>query len=170
MWDHYFVEDGVNDTSYPMMIAYGPNRPLNSDAEDAPLKRHSTYGTFTMNMAQAVGKGQVPEMEFVSKGVRIDYPLIKDYDSANWAHAVLGAVAIFVLWPLNVAAAGFLKKRGVRVGVSVLLLATLVFSYGLGMSVSYQYKRVSLPIPLSLSSLRPNSPGITAPLTRSSPS
>lgn len=101
-----------------------------------------------MDMVAATGKGGVPAPENQVRGVKIQ-GMKRDHDRANLAHAVLGCLAIFVLWPLNVILAGFIKRIGVHVGMSIFIVVFLISAFALGIAASGEYNRVSLPYPFS---------------------
>jgi len=142
VWLNGFID--IESTAHPMIYAFGPGNALQSDSTDAPLKRHIRYGKFTMDMKAATGKGGVPAASAAMGGVEMVGGMTKDHDRANLAHAVLGSLALFVLWPLNVVLAGFFRKIGIHVGMSVAILVFLVIAYALGISASAEYYRVSL--------------------------
>lgn len=125
-----------------MIYAFGPGHRLQSNDPNAALKRHVRYGKFTMNMVAATGKGEVPAPATIENGVE-DKGMKKDHDRANLAHAVMGCLALFVFWPLNVIIAGFFRNIRIHIGVSVFIMVFLIISYGLGISTSYEYNRVS---------------------------
>lgn len=131
----------VDSPSHPMIYAFGPGNRLQSDALDHPLKRHIRYGRFTMNMVTATGKGGAPAASTALGGVEMIGGLTKDRDGANLVHAVLGSLALFVLWPLNVVLAGFFRRIGIHVAMSIGILAFLVIAYALGISMSGEYNR-----------------------------
>lgn len=151
VWPSGFLN--VDTIAQPMIYAFGPGNRLQSDALDAPLKRHIRYGKFTMNMKAATGKGGVPAASSATSGVEMIGGLTRDHDRANLAHAVLGSLALFVLWPLNLVMAGFLRKIGIHIGMSVFILVFLVIAYALGISTSPEYNRVSHVFPSSLPEL-----------------
>jgi MFS superfamily sulfate permease-like transporter len=128
-----------------MIYAFGNAQDLMSDSPSADLKRHVRYGHFTMDMVSATGVGGVPAKSNAVDGVSMR-DMTRDHDRANLAHAVVGCLALFVLWPLNVLVAGFLKNFRIHVCVSGVLLVFLVVSYALGGVTSMEYNRVS-PIP-----------------------
>ena len=128
-----------------MIYAFGPAKNLNSDHPNAPLKRHYAFGKFAMNMREATGRGGVPAQESKSSGVSNESTLTRDHDRKSLAHAVMGCLAIFVLWPVNVILAGFLRNIKIHIGFSAFIMVFLIISYALGIATSGQYSRVSLP-------------------------
>jgi hypothetical protein len=51
--------DPTNPTA-KFIFAIGPDGSINSNSESANIKRHSTYGAFTMDLTKAVGAAQIP--------------------------------------------------------------------------------------------------------------
>jgi MFS superfamily sulfate permease-like transporter len=83
-------------------------------------------------------------------GVSMVGDMTRDHDRANLAHAIVGCIALFVLWPLNVIFAGFFKSIKIHIVFSMILMVFLVVSYALGGVTSAEYNRVS-PIPITVS-------------------
>ncbi|CAI6341124.1 unnamed protein product [Periconia digitata] len=139
VWPNGFLD--ADSTTQPMVYAFGPAKNLNSDRPDAPLKRHYTYGKFTMNMREAVGTPGVPAPSTRSSGVSSESPLVKDHDRKTLAHAIIGCLAIFVLWPINIILAGFLRNIKIHIGFSIGIMVFIIVSYALGIAASGQYNR-----------------------------
>jgi hypothetical protein len=159
----------VKATQQPMMYAFGHGTRLNSNSRSADLKRHIRYGHFEMDMVAATGAGGVPEKSSAINGVKMLGGMVRDHDRANLAHAIIGCLALFVIWPLNVLITGFFKNIRIHIGVSVVIMMFLVVAYALGISTSAQFNRVSLTSPsLKLLTDCCNSPKITRPHIRSS--
>jgi hypothetical protein len=127
-----------------MIYAFGPGNRLQSDDRSVSLKRHARYGSFDMNMVAATGKGDVPAPTAGLNGVVLRDGPVKDHHRKSLAHAVLGCLALFVLWPLNVLFAGFLRNIRIHLGLSIIIMAFLITSFGLGISISSEFNRVSL--------------------------
>jgi hypothetical protein len=134
-------------SAHPIIYAFGNGQNLMSDSPAASLKRHVRYGHFTMDMLAATGPGGVPAKSNAVQGVSMGGNMTRDHDRANLAHAVIGCLALFVLWPLNVLFAGFFKNIKIHVVLSMLIMIFLVVSYALGGVTSTQYNRVS-PLPI----------------------
>jgi hypothetical protein len=129
-------------TAQPMMYAFGHGG-LFTNSPFANLKRHIRYGYFTMNMVAATGTGGVPAKSNAMSSVKVVGDMVRDHDRANLAHAIIGCIALFVIWPLNILFAGFFKNIRIHVGISVVIMAFLVVAYALGISTSAQFNRVS---------------------------
>ncbi|KAH6456216.1 hypothetical protein HBI57_128020 [Parastagonospora nodorum] len=131
----------IQSTEQPMMYAFGHATRLYSNSRSADLKRHIRYGHFEMDMVAATGSGGVPEKSNIMKGAELEGNMVRDHDRANLAHAIIGCIALFVIWPLNVLIAGFFKNIRIHIGVSVVIMAFLVVAYALGISTSSQFNR-----------------------------
>ena len=81
--DNDFI-DGKNP-AHPMIYAFGPAHRLQSNALDAPLKRHMRYGRFTMDMLEATGEALELRNQTVETGVKREGDLKRDHDRANVA-------------------------------------------------------------------------------------
>ena len=98
-----------------------------------------------MDMTAATGRGGVPLKSNASNGVQMQGGLVKDTDRKTLAHALVGCFVVFVLWPLNVLIAGFMKNIRIHVGCSLALIICLGVAYGVGIATSNQYNRVGPP-------------------------
>jgi hypothetical protein len=141
VWPNGFLD--ATSPSQPMIYAFGSPYPLQSSSRSADLKRHARYGYFTMDMTAATGTGGVPLKSSANAGVQEEGGMTKDTDRKTLAHAVLGCLVLFVVWPLNVLIAGFLRNIRIHVGFSIAMVLSLGVAYGLGISTSNQYNRVS---------------------------
>lgn len=139
VWPSGFLD--IKSTAHPMIYAFGHGHSLYSDSPSADLKRHIRYGHFTMDLEAATGTGGVPAKTNALQGVKLVGRMTRDHDRKNLAHAIVGCLALFLIWPLNVIVAGFFKNIKIHVGISVVVLAFLVTSYALGIATSGQYNR-----------------------------
>jgi hypothetical protein len=132
----------VKDTKQNMMYAFGHGA-LFSNSPSANLKRHARYGHFSMDMTVATGTGGIPAKSNIMSGVKEIGDMARDHDRANLAHAIIGCLALFVIWPLNMLFVGFFKNIRIHIGVSIVLMMFLLVAYALGISTSAQFNRVS---------------------------
>jgi hypothetical protein len=169
VWPNGYLD--ATSTDQPMIYAFGSAYALQSSSPSADLKRHVRYGHFTMDITAATGRGGVPLKSNASNGVQMQGGLVKDADRKTLAHALLGCLVIFVLWPLNVLIAGFMKNIRIHVGFSLTLIICLGVAYGVGIATSNQYNRVGL-LTLSYTGSQANnrSQDLSTRPTRSSPS
>ncbi|KAF9701547.1 hypothetical protein EKO04_000976 [Ascochyta lentis] len=139
VWPNGFLDATSSDQ--PMIYAFGDAHALQSSSPSADLQRHVRYGHFTMDMTAATGTGGVPLKSNASSGVQAQRDMTRDIDQKNLAHAILGCLVLFVVWPLNVLVAGFLKNIHIHIGLSIAVVLCLGIVYGLGISTSNQYNR-----------------------------
>ncbi|KAF1922453.1 iron reductase domain protein [Didymella exigua CBS 183.55] len=139
VWPNGFLD--ATSPHQPMIYAFGGPYALQSSSDSADLKRHVRYGHFTIDMRAATGTGGVPLKSNASTGVQDLGVMTKDKDRRTLAHAILGCVVLFVVWPLNVLIAGFLKNIRIHAGFSVAVILILSITYGLGISTSNQFNR-----------------------------
>lgn len=142
VWPNGFLD--ATAPHQPMIYAFGARYALQSSSSSANLKRHVRYGHFTMDMTAATGTGGIPLKSNASSGVEELGAMTKDMDRKTLAHAISGCIVLFVVWPLNVLIAGFMKNVRIHVGFSMAVVLALGVVYGLGISTSNQYNRVSL--------------------------
>lgn len=147
VWPNGFLD--ATSRSQPMMYAFGSPYTLQSSSPSADLKRHVRYGHFNMDMTTATGAGGVPFNSSALSGVEMVGSMQKDADVKTFAHALLGCVVLFAVWPINQLIAGFLKNIRIHVVFSLALIVCLGVVYGLGIATSNQYNRVSPPPPSS---------------------
>ncbi|KAF2438375.1 iron reductase domain protein [Karstenula rhodostoma CBS 690.94] len=139
VWPNAFLD--TTSPAAPMLFAFGPGTATLSDDPAAPLRRHVRFGTFTMDMRAALtADAGVPEANPQLRNAAITR-MAKDRDGKDLAHAVLGCIALFVLWPLNVVLAAFFRNIKLHVGASLTILLFLVISFALGIATSPQYNR-----------------------------
>lgn len=143
VWPNGFLD--ATSPQQPMIYAFGGPYPLQSSSQSSDLKRHVRYGYFTMDLTAATGTGGVPLKSSANAGVQQEGGMTKDTDRKTLAHAILGCLVLFVVWPLNVLIAGFMRNIRVHVGFSITMVLSLGVALGLGISTSNQYNRVSPP-------------------------
>ncbi|KAK3070508.1 hypothetical protein LTR53_010355, partial [Teratosphaeriaceae sp. CCFEE 6253] len=146
----------------PFIFAVGPERALNEDALDAPLKRHTYYGRFTMDMtlatsplgaAEGATYGRVPapnvggdsveqsDDAFVSQGTSLPFDAHVDSDSRPIVHGVLMCLALIVVFPLGALLLRLADSVRWHSAVQSFGLLCVVVGLGTGISVSSEYNR-----------------------------
>ncbi|KAK1917997.1 hypothetical protein P3342_000715 [Pyrenophora teres f. teres] len=131
----------TKSTAQPMIYAFGKAQNLRSNSPSAHLQRHIQYGHFTMDMTAATGAGGVPAPSNALNGVGAMTGMVRDHDRANLAHTILGCLAIFLLWPLNVLVVAFFKNIKIHIVLSALIMVFLLVSFVLGGVTSSQYSQ-----------------------------
>lgn len=142
VWPNGFLD--ATSAAQDMMFAFGPRNGMRSSLLDAPLKRHVSYGHFTMDLTAATGVGGVPLKSSEKRGVQMG-AMKAETDRKALAHALLGCLVLFVVWPANILVAAMIRRTRFRVVSAIAVVVCLGIVYGLGISTSYQYNRVSRP-------------------------
>lgn len=140
-WGHGKLD--ITSKAQPMFYAFGPGNVLQSDSKSADLRRHARYGFFTMDMTAATGPGGVPANSTQMNGAATIGDIVVDHSRTSHAHTIMGCLALFIIWPLNVLVVGFFKNIKIHIGLSVVIVVFLIISIVLGISTSYQFNRVS---------------------------
>ncbi|OBT88244.1 hypothetical protein VE02_02776 [Pseudogymnoascus sp. 03VT05] len=132
----------LSTTVQPFIYAVGPNGvPISSDSQTAGLRRHDSFGHFTMNMVQATGLGGVPLASNITSGATLLGSLVKDGDKASKAHGFLMALVALVIIPFDVIIIGLFKWPMLHVFTGSLVLFLVLTAMGLGIYVSTEYNR-----------------------------
>ncbi|KAI6915140.1 hypothetical protein KC318_g171 [Hortaea werneckii] len=142
----------------PFIFAIGPNSKLESNALDAPLRRHEFYGHFTMDMTVSTSNsstrygrvpapnlpeatGAVADSLFATQGAS---EVIDGREDSEWAlpaHAALMCLAFLLVFPLGALLLRILHSvlwHGVAQIVGVLFV---LVGLGLGVHLSHHYNR-----------------------------
>lgn len=132
-------------SSATFIFASGRGGSVNSNSPSAGVKRHFTYGSFTMDLTKAVGPANVPDHFKASTDG--SFETSNEYDKKDFsgaAHAVLMVLTFVGLLPLGVLILRVFKSpkwHGVAQGLSLAMaLAGMVIGIMMGM----KYNRVSL--------------------------
>jgi hypothetical protein len=89
------------NTAAKFLFASGPGGSLNSNSESADLQRHSSYGTFTMDLTKAVGEGQFPSAVTADTSGTVQVTDKTDNDFYGALHAALMIIAFVGLMPIG---------------------------------------------------------------------
>jgi Cytochrome domain of cellobiose dehydrogenase/Domain of unknown function (DUF2427) len=89
------------NTAARFLFASGPGGSLNSNSESAGLQRHSSYGTFTMDLTKAVGEGQFPSAVTADTSGTVQDTDKTDNDFSGAIHAALMIIAFVGLMPIG---------------------------------------------------------------------
>lgn len=90
------------DTAAKFLFASGPRESLNSNSVTASLQRHSSYGTFTMDLTKAVGAGQFPSVVTADTSGTVQDTDKSDHDFLGGLHAALMIIAFVGLMPVGI--------------------------------------------------------------------
>ena len=92
----------ITSTAQNFIYAAGPDGTLKSNSLSAGIKRHSMYGTFTMDLTKAVGIGGVPVIPLNNTAGTTQTSDTDDHDFPGAFHAVLMVGTFVGLMPLGV--------------------------------------------------------------------
>lgn len=145
----------VKSSAQKCIFANGPGGLVGSDRPDAPLRFHSGYGSFAIDLAAATGPAGVPTIptdpDEVGSGATLGKAKNGKRDWASLAHAVIMVGTFVGVMPMGVLVlrlGGWVRWHGVNQGVA---LVGVITGAGLGIHISTLYNRVrDLLTPLTL--------------------
>lgn len=147
----------LNDTQAPFMFAVGPissqtsMRWFNSPA--APLRSHSMWGQFTMDMTVATVQSSngiwVPSLGMSTVGASSSAATIlgvQNHDYGSAFHAITMCLAIGLVLPLDVVIFKLFRRTRMHIWFQAIVLALFVAGLGLGFYESIFFVRVSFEL------------------------
>lgn len=138
----------LNDTQAKFIFGSGDGS-LESNSLSAGIRRHSSYGSFTMDLTKAYGKGGVPVGVVISDTSGTAQTSDKsDNNFAPALHAAVMILAFVVLMPMGVFILRILnspKWHGFNQALSAVVALIGLF---LGIYIATMYNRVSTPCPV----------------------
>jgi hypothetical protein len=90
------------NTAAKFIFATGPGGNLNTKSLIAGIKRHATYGVFTMDLTKAVGAGMVPIPATADSAGVVQTQIKTDHDFSAPLHACIMIIAFVGLMPIGV--------------------------------------------------------------------
>lgn len=146
-WSNGAGKVDIASKSQSMLYATGePGNYLKSDALDAPLKMHYTYGNFKIDMVHATGPAGVPTIDRSENSTLVAtvQGLSKEgkKDTAAMAHAIIMVFVFVGLYPFGIFVlrlGSWVRWHGINQGLAFVL--TIIGS-SLGFSISKLYNRV----------------------------
>lgn len=135
-----------------MIWALGPPglNPHSNDY-DAPLRRHTAYGHFTMDLGaasvttnndSALASVGLPPLGTADDDARIDGNVKNDHEPSSPAHAALMCFAFLIVFPLGVISSRVLEKVKLHAAIQGAGLAIVIIGMGIGIYMSKYYNRV----------------------------
>ncbi|KAK3937408.1 hypothetical protein QBC46DRAFT_392792 [Diplogelasinospora grovesii] len=136
----------VASTGQKMIYATGPVGFVGSDDGDAPIGYHANYGSFTVDMTQAVGRAEAPVINAATSESSAFVVLGSNAQQGkrDWAaafHAVIMVLVFVGLMPMGVAMlriGRWVRWHGINQGVAAL---GVIVGAGLGIYISRRYNR-----------------------------
>ncbi len=96
--------DALNptNTAAKFIFASGPSGSLNTNDMRVSLKRHSSFGAFTMNLNDAFGKRGMPIIQYADFGESKETQDKKDNDFSSVLHGCVMILAFVGLMPMGI--------------------------------------------------------------------
>ncbi|KAA8569552.1 hypothetical protein EYC84_001170 [Monilinia fructicola] len=121
--------------------ANGPPITLKSDSLHADIKRHSSYGVFTMDLSRAIGTAGVPAIPTSNSEGTIQVSETVDNNFSSAAHAVLMVLVFVGLLPLGIVILRFLNSPRWHAVNQTISLGIALVGVGLGAQLGTLYNR-----------------------------
>jgi hypothetical protein len=133
----------LTSTAQPFIFALGePGRFPSTMAMDGPLRRHSYYGMFTMDVAAATDDGGDDPISLHDENENSMFlNFTEDTDVPDMIHALVLLVAFLVVFPLGALSIGILKSVKVHMILQSIGLALGVIGAASGLYLSTLYNR-----------------------------
>lgn len=129
------------------IFASGPGGTLKSNSMNAAVKRHSTYGSFIMDLTKAVGAPHTPDSLRANTAGSIETSnKIDKRDFSGAAHAAVMIFTFVGLLPLGILILRVFKSpkwHGVAQGIS---MALALAGMAIGILMGMKYNRVCFPL------------------------
>lgn len=135
----------VSSPSEHAVYAFGPKEGYASSKQDAPLKFHQEYGSFTIDMKRTQGLADAPVLTEESDmvGTTLDYYKKGKSDWKSTLHAVIMIISIVGLMPVGVVLlrfGGWVRWHALNQTVA---LFGVLGGFAVGIVMSFSYQRVS---------------------------
>jgi hypothetical protein len=124
------------------IFASGPNGDLDTNSKSAGIKRHASYGTFTMDLTLAIGSAGAPIIATSDSSGTVQTSDKNDHDFSAALHACVMILAFVALMPLGLLILRVLnsvKWHGYNQGLSA---AVALIGTGIGIYAGSMYQRV----------------------------
>lgn len=122
--------------------ANGPPGTIESNSLHADVKRHDSYGVFSMDLSSAVGKSGVPAVPTSNSKGTIQISEKGDGQISSTAHAILMVLVFVGLLPLGIVILRFLNCPRWHALHQTISLAIALIGVGLGAKLGTLYNRV----------------------------
>lgn len=140
----------VTSESQSFLYATGPDGDIDSDALDAPLKMHLTYGNFKLDMVHATTTSSAAPVIPVSNTTDLvatvqGLSVTDKRDTAAQAHAVIMVICFVGLFPFGILVlrlGNWVRWHAVNQGLASI---GVIVGFGLGVHTSGFYNRVRQP-------------------------
>jgi len=131
------------NTAAKFIFAAGPDGSLNSNSFTEGIKRHASYGAFTMDLTKAYGIRGVPNLITADTANTVQTQDTTDHDFSAPLHAVVMITAFVGLMPLGVVILRILNSPRWHGYNQALSFAAALIGLFLGIYCGTMYNRVS---------------------------
>jgi hypothetical protein len=131
------------NTVEKFIFATGPGGSINSNSLSAGIKRHASYGAFTMDLTQAIGAAQVPTIATFNSPGTVQTQDKTDHDFSAPLHACVMILAFVGLMPAGVLVLRVLKSPRWHGWNQTASAALALIGAFLGIYAGTMYNRVS---------------------------
>ena len=133
----------ATNTAANFIFASGPDGSINSNSGSADIKRHSSYGTFTMDLTKAVGAAGIPIILYADSSGVTQTSETTDHDFSAALHACLMIFAFVGLLPIGLIILRIMKSPKWHGFNQALAVGVALVGVALGIYAGTMYNRVS---------------------------
>jgi hypothetical protein len=133
------------NTAEKFIFATGPDGSINSNSLSAGIKRHASYGAFTMDLTKAVGAAQIPIVATSDSSGTVQTQDKADHDFSAPLHACAMILVFVGLMPAGVLILRVLKSPRWHGWNQTASAALALIGAFLGIYAGTMYNRVSRP-------------------------
>ncbi|QDS70421.1 hypothetical protein FKW77_009580 [Venturia effusa] len=136
------------DAFQNFIFALGPpGHSPRTDAKDGPLRRHSFYGSFQLDMKQAQGT-EMPLLGTKSAGTTSRNPYFRrDHEYSSSGHAFVMGFTFVIIFPMGVFFLRIMEKTGLHMYTQTFGLLLVIVGLISGIFMSRFYNRASFSNP-----------------------
>lgn len=130
-------------TAQKFIFATGPDGSINSNSGSANIKRHASFGAFTMDLTKAVGAAGIPIIAMSDSAGTVQTQDQTDHDFSAPLHAVAMIGAFVVLMPAGVLILRVFKSPRLHGWNQTVSAVVAIIGAMLGIYAGTMYNRVS---------------------------
>ncbi|KAI9641843.1 hypothetical protein NHQ30_009710 [Ciborinia camelliae] len=131
----------TKNTKASFIWANGPSGTLKSDSLHADIKRHDSYGTFSMDLSRAIGTAGVPSIPTSNSEGTTQISEKADNNFSSAAHAVLMVLVFVGLLPFGIVILRFLNSPKWHAVNQTISLGIALIGVVLGAKLGTLYNR-----------------------------
>ncbi|KIN06466.1 hypothetical protein OIDMADRAFT_91947, partial [Oidiodendron maius Zn] len=138
-WNGGWISPG--NTNAPFIFGRGPLQSFRSNSVTASVIIHAAYGSFTMDLTQAVGPARVPDLPTTNSSGTILDSYSTDKYVMGAVHAYLNFVSMLVIMPCGMAMMHIAKKHVWHSVCETMAAGVALFGFLSGMHCAALYNR-----------------------------